>query len=92
MRNFTSAVLAFVLSACVGYHGRLGDGSQALVKEHDRLLRIASFQLDCPEGQLTVVDLRDHKAGVSGCHQRATYLHDDRAGWLRADVASQVSQ
>jgi hypothetical protein len=45
----------------------------------EQLRRRASFDLDCPEGELEVVELDERTKGVRGCGRRATYIeHCDR--------------
>lgn len=40
----------------------------------DKLLKRASFDMDCPESSLEVVEIDDRTRGVKGCDQRATYV------------------
>lgn len=86
--TIAGSIAGIVLSGCLT---TMGNGKPELVTWQDRLIPMAVFQLNCPERDLTVVDLgRGEKAGVEGCGQRATYLYDDKLGWNRADVMSPV--
>lgn len=40
----------------------------------DKLLKRASFDTDCPESSLEIVEIDDRTRGVKGCDQRATYV------------------
>ncbi|MEZ4335836.1 MAG: hypothetical protein R3B82_04335 [Sandaracinaceae bacterium] len=40
----------------------------------------ASFDLNCPEDQITAVDLPGEAAGVNGCGQRASYVEHCEQG------------
>lgn len=40
----------------------------------ERLLNRATFDLDCPQGEIHAELLSDGVAGVTGCGQRATYV------------------
>lgn len=65
------------------------NGMPELVNWQDNLMPLASFQLECPEQSLTVIDLGfGEKAGVRGCGQSATYIYDGHRGWNRADTVS----
>ncbi len=43
------------------------------------LKKRAAFDLNCPQDRLMVTDIDFYTKGVSGCGQRATYIHH---GWV----------
>lgn len=49
-------------------------GCSPQVASKDKLLKRASFDMDCPESSLEIVEIDDRTRGVKGCNQRATYV------------------
>lgn len=52
----------------------------------------ASFDLQCPEGQLQSVDLGGGTIGVTGCGKRAVYKWVSRVGWVNNSGADTNAQ
>lgn len=63
--------------------GARGADTTTPVYYEDHLKARAAFDLNCPEGQLTVTTLGDRNtAGVEGCGKRATYYNDNNDQWV----------
>jgi hypothetical protein len=62
LRTFAlGAPLALLLSGCMGATSQ-------------QLRRRAAFDLDCPAGQIEIVEIDKRTRGVRGCGQRGTYV------------------
>ena len=57
--------------------GVLGGCAHATVEQ---LRKRASFDLDCPEGQITLVEIDPRTTGVRGCDRKATYVETCETG------------
>lgn len=57
----TLALGATLLTGCMG-------------ATNQQLVRRAAFDLDCPEGQIEIVEIDKRTRGVRGCGQRGTYV------------------
>ncbi len=78
-RFITLSLASILVSGCVS---------------NKKLLKIASYDLECPADELTVTKLRGanpttfgsgKQVGVDGCGQRLRYVHVLYTGWV-ADV------
>ncbi len=45
-------------------------------------IKRASFEMQCPESELQVVDLGSWTVGVTGCGKKAVYKNIAGAGWV----------
>ena len=70
----------FFLVLLVGFAG----GCASFGANQADLGRRASFDLNCPEGQIRTVDLGGGSQGVEGCGKRATYVEkcDGQPGYM----------
>jgi hypothetical protein len=66
------SLLALLVIALSGAMGCAGASMEAL-------RRRASFDFNCAENKLEVVEIDGRTRGVSGCGQRATYVEDCRS-------------
>ncbi|HEX3763787.1 MAG TPA: hypothetical protein VHW23_34060 [Kofleriaceae bacterium] len=64
------------LSALFVAVATLGTGCAAAQLHRDTLDSRASFDFRCPPEQLKITEIDLHTAGVEGCGQRATYIHN----------------
>lgn len=66
----------------------LGVGCAHATRE--QLARRASFDLDCAEGQLEMVEIDSRTVGVRGCGRKAVYIEDCRQGAMAQGTAQQM--
>jgi hypothetical protein len=71
MNRILAAALLFGISGCVN--------SLEFFRK-DSLSR-AAFELNCPVGQTTAIELNPNTIGVSGCSKRSVYLYDPATGY-----------
>ena len=72
MRVLPGVALLLGVSACTHIH----DKSFAGTELGQALVRRASFDLNCPESQLSIEELSPRTAGVRGCSRQAVYVAD----------------
>ena len=62
-------------------------GCSATLTHHELLRKRGSFDLECPDNDLSIEETGRRSAIVSGCGNRAAYVWDDgRRAWVAAPL------
>lgn len=84
MKWTIAAVVIGALAAGCG-----GEAAKRALRESE-VRRRASFDLDCAEHQLTVVELDERTRGITGCGSRATYVRQNGAWFLNSTSGGEI--
>ncbi|MCC7381175.1 MAG: hypothetical protein IT384_05060 [Deltaproteobacteria bacterium] len=80
--SFTSRALILFVFAVLGV--------SCAHATREQLARRASFDLDCAESQLEMVEIDSRTMGVRGCGKKAVYVEDCRQGAMAQGTAGQM--